>query len=241
MQIESPPILTGEQAEKLEQMYRYLQRMSDQVQDCLNGLTIENFVPEQQKAITEIVSNGATGADLSKQRDSLKSIIIKTADIIRSEQEEIRTTLESHYQALSNEFGAYQADLTNRITATAEGIIQDYRFVERIQALDDDTSALNEYKTSTSQYIKTGVVDTDSQGRPVIGVEVGTAMDTDNPNRSARFTSDRLSFFQNNTEVAYLSNRKLFINETEVLSSMKMGGYVWRILPDHSLGLAWEG
>lgn len=45
----------------------------------------------------------------------------------------------------------------------------------------------------------------------------------------------------NNVEVAYFSNSKMFIKESEVLNSMKMGGYVWRILSDNSMGLAWEG
>lgn len=239
--IETPPILNGEEAQKLEQMYRYLQRMAEQVEECLNGITVDNFAPEQQSAIKVMLKDGATSEQLTQQKDTLKSIIIKTADIIRNEQDEIRTTLESHYQALSDQFGSYERDLENRITAGAEGIIQEYQFVERIQALDDDTAELTEYKNSTSQYIKTGIVGQDGQGRPIIGVEVGTAMDTDEPQRAARFTSDRMSFFQNNVEVAYMSNRKLFIGESEVLTSMKMGGYVWRILSDKSMGLAWEG
>lgn len=239
--IETPPILSGEEAQKLEQMYRYLQRMAEQVQDCLNGITVDNFVPEQQKQISQIIQSGATQQQMTEQKDTLKSIIIKTANIIRSEQEEIRTQLTSRYQALSDQFGDYERELTNNITATAEGIIQEYQFVERIQALDEDAAGLKEYQTRTSQYMKTGIVDTDDQGRPIIGVEVGTAMDTDSPQRCARFTSDRMSFFQNNTEVAYMSNQKLFIGESEVLRSMKMGGYVWRILSDNSMGLAWEG
>ena len=239
--IETPPILSGEEAQKLEQMYRYLQRMAEQVQDCLNGITVDNFVPEQQKQISQIIQSGATQQQMTEQKDTLKSIIIKTANIIRSEQEEIRTQLTSRYQALSDQFGDYERELTNNITATAEGIIQEYQFVERIQALDEDAAWLKEYQTRTSQYMKTGIVDTDDQGRPIIGVEVGTAMDTDSPQRCARFTSDRMSFFQNNTEVAYMSNQKLFIGESEVLRSMKMGGYVWRILSDNSMGLAWEG
>ena len=239
--IESPPVLSGEEAQKLEQMYRYLQRMSDQVQECLNNITVEDFVPEQQKVISVIMNEGATSAELNDQREALKSIIVKTAEVIRSEQEEIRTTLESHYQALSNQFGAYERDLTNNITATAEGIIQEYQFVERIQALDDDTADLKEYKTSTSQYIKSGLLNPEDPSNPVFGVEVGNHMDSANPQKCARFTGDRLSFFLNNAEVAYISNSKLFIKESEVLNSMKMGGYVWRILSDHSMGLAWEG
>lgn len=239
--IESPPILSGEEAQKLEQMYRYLQRMSDQVQECLNSISVENFVPEQQTAISTILSSGATNTQLAEQSNSLKSIIVKTADIIRSEQDEIRTTLESHYQALSDQFGAYQRDLTDQITIGAEGVLQEFRVETRLNQLDTQTSELQEFNSVTKQYIKEGLLETDGLGHDVFGVEVGSHMDTDSPQRCARFTSDRLSFFQNNTEVAYLSNRKLFIGESEVLTSMKMANYVWRILSDGSLGLAWEG
>lgn len=194
MIIESPPILSGEDAQKLEQMYRYLQRMSDELEKALNNLTADNFVPEIRMAITTGTAEEATKTDLAQQSSTLKSIIIKTADIIRSEQDEIRTTLESHYQALSNQFGAYERDLTNNITATAEGIIQEYQFVERIQALDDDTAELKEYKTSTSQYIKSGLLD--DTGDPVFGVEVGNAMDTDNPQNARGLPVTGCLFFE---------------------------------------------
>lgn len=232
--VESPPVLSGDTAQKLEQLYRYLQRVSDQLQTGLGNLTIENFSPELQETVTN--GSGASKDDMSRQADSLKSIIVKTAEIIRSEQQELRTTLESHYQALSDQFGAYERDLTNRITATAEGIIQEYEFVEIIQDLQADTAEMQSYVTHTSEYIKTGVIGDDGS----VGIEIGEKMNTATPRKVMRITKDRLSFYVNDTEVAYMSNSMLYITNSEVLNSMRMGNYVWRILQDGSMGLAWE-
>ena len=37
--------------------------------------------------------------------------------------------------------------------------------------------------------------------------------------------NDRISFFQSGTEVAYFSNQKLYVNDTEVLNSLRVGPY----------------
>ena len=53
----------------------------------------------------------------------------------------------------------------------------------------------------------------------------------------ARFTSDRLSFYdQNDVEVAYISDYKIHISHAEVTGTLKLGGY----LVDTSNGLTFK-
>ena len=42
-----------------------------------------------------------------------------------------------------------------------------------------------------------------------------------------RMKNDRISFYENNSEVAYISNRKLYITDSEVINSLKLGQYAW--------------
>jgi hypothetical protein len=64
----------------------------------------------------------------------------------------------------------------------------------------------------------------------VYGLEIGQRNKIDGEevfNKYARFTSDRLSFYdQNDTEIAYISDYKLHINHAEVLGTLKIGGYL---------------
>jgi hypothetical protein len=64
---------------------------------------------------------------------------------------------------------------------------------------------------------------------PVYGVEIGQKNSIDGEdvfNKYARFTSDRLSFYdQNDTEIAYISDYKLYIRNVEIEGSLQEGGY----------------
>ena len=42
-----------------------------------------------------------------------------------------------------------------------------------------------------------------------------------------KIANDRISFFQNNTEVAYFSNRKLYITDGEYTNSLQLGKFAF--------------
>ena len=42
-----------------------------------------------------------------------------------------------------------------------------------------------------------------------------------------RQRNDRISFLENNTEVAYISNRTLYFTHAEVLKDLKIGKFAW--------------
>ena len=43
----------------------------------------------------------------------------------------------------------------------------------------------------------------------------------------ANFDADRISFLENGNEVAYISNRKLYITDGEFLGYLQLGNYRW--------------
>ena len=78
---------------------------------------------------------------------------------------------------------------------------------------------------------------------PVYGIEVGQRTEIDGVevfNKYARFTSDRLSFYdQNDNEVAYISDKKLYITHIEVTGSYTISGFVDTVLADGSVVTKW--
>jgi hypothetical protein len=70
-------------------------------------------------------------------------------------------------------------------------------------------------------------------------MEIGQRTEVDGVevfNKYARFTSDRLSFFdQNGNEVAYISDKKLYISHIEVTGSYNIGDLVDTALADGSV------
>lgn len=95
--------------------------------------------------------------------------------------------------------------------------------------LKDSLNELNSVVVEVNAHIKSGLLDYDN-GIPVYGLEVGqmnTINGVETFNKYARFTAGRLSFYDNNgTEVAYISDYKLYITHAEVTGTLKLGGYL---------------
>ena len=231
---DSPPALAGKEEDQLRQIQRYLMAMSDKLNTALMDISIEQLAPEAKQTITVTQETGA------KNYDTLKSMIVKTAEIVRHEMDEITTHLQDNYEALSSQFGAYERNLDSTITATAEGILQEYQFQERITGLEEDTGS---FERRINQYIFSGLVD-EVNGK--YGIAIGenvTAYDANgNPylnseRKTATFTMDELAFWHGETKMAYFSDNVFHIAQGEVTQSMKMGNHTWRVMTGGALGL----
>ena len=82
-------------------------------------------------------------------------------------------------------------------------------------------------------------------GAPVYGLEIGQRTEIDGVetfNKYARFTSEKLSFYDSNdNEVAYISDKKLYITHVEITGSLSLGGFVQNVLVDLSVVEKWVG
>lgn len=229
---DNPPALQGDEIRQLQQLYSYLYAMSEK----LNAAMIEVDVQQKQEIERTTTGQAKTQAEGFA---TLKSLIIKTAEIVRTEMQEISTQLHGETMAVSAEVGTLEQTLDTTIRATAEGVLQDYHFSELVT----DTNTNTFYRTQTNQYIFTGILDTNT-GK--VGIAIGdgvTAYDANgNPylNQNAKvatFTNDRMSFWQGNTEVAYFSSGKFFISNGEITNTLQIGNFVWKKMADDSMVL----
>ncbi len=209
-----PPSMTQLQDsdKKIAVVYTYLFQMSNYLNVALNNLTAENFNTETAKTI-----NAATTSEkaLSEQAGSLQALIIKTAETVRHEMDVIEVNLAEKYEAISNDFGEYKESASSRITATALGVLQEYGYNSILDALQSDMADFDTYRTTTQNYIKTGLLYHNEEEEPVYGVAIGT--DVNNPqSHTATFTADKLSFWNNGVEIAYVSNSTLYITDARI-------------------------
>ena len=231
---DNPPTLQGAERQQLNQLYQYLSAMSDKLNQALMSITIEQMTPETQAVIRQ----GQTAA--TDQSETLKAMIVKTAQVVRHEMDEITAQLRDEYTALSDEFGEYERNLESTITATAEGVLQSYHYDEQIQAVSDDAEG---FRRRIDQYIFCGLID-EINGK--YGIAIGenvTAYDGEgNPylntaRKTATFTMDELAFWQGETKLAWITDNIFHFAQGEVTKSMKMGNHTWTILSDGSMGL----
>ena len=56
-----------------------------------------------------------------------------------------------------------------------------------------------------------------------------------------RVVNDRLSFYMNNTEVAYLSNNKLYVTQAEILTKLILGRFAFEPQSNGNMSLIYSG
>lgn len=244
--VELPPSTAAKEA-----LYSYLYQMAEQLNAALAQMPGDTLTQVQTKAVQEIVGSvaGQTGKTAAAQASALRSLITKTADTIYASMDELETSLRGEYLAVS-EFGTFQEELDAQIRATADGVVQSYDYDTKLQALQEGMVEFESFTTSTNQYIKTGLLYIDDEGVPRYGVAVGEKLTTitvdgqevlTRADLMSTFTSDKLSFWQGGTEVAYLSSGMLVIANAEIKIRLKVGNYAMRRMADGSFGIIWEG
>lgn len=229
-----PEITGANDHERLQQLQSYLHRTVEQLQwafNQLDGNTRDGYVVVNGRALSS--GSGSQGGSSTPKEtfNCIKSLIIKSADIIEAYSEKIQAELEGQYVAVSD-FGTFQEETNQKIEANSTGINQVFVNVQEISGTVD---GLYDQQIETQAYIRHGLLGYGEDGAPIYGIEVGqsnTIDDVEVFSKFARFTSGRLSFFDaNEIEVAYISDYRLYITSAEiarvrVTEELAVGGYV---------------
>ena len=170
-----PPLQRGTETEQIEGIYRYLVQLQEQLDVALHSISLENFTQGEQDAVREFVNSPGTNEEalptaLQKEA-SLKSLILKTADTIKSTEQEIRKRLSRDYVAESK-FGTLFAQASNEQVITPEGTTQSFTLSEGVRNARDAVGDFDETEHIYKGYIKSGRLP-DRGGHPVYGVAVG--------------------------------------------------------------------
>lgn len=230
------PNITGKsEAEQLTQVKSYLHQLAEQLNWALS--TIEAGT-SNANATTDAVTQ-ADGPGKAQENEvsfyELKSLIIKSADIVNSYSEQISKKLEGSYVSKSD-FGIYEEATAQEIKANSSAIEQ---FYTDLQQIATDIESVEHTLIEVNAHIKSGLLYYAEDGTPVYGLEIGQRTKIEDEevfNKYARFTSEKLSFYdQNDNEVAYISDKKLYITHIEVKSTYTIGKLVDTVLADGSV------
>ena len=228
--IKIPNITATTERGQLEQIRGYLYQLADQLKWALNSLENGSQTTQVVKSSkeTEMSENEATALF-----NEMKPLIIRSADIVEAYSEEIKKSLKGEYVAQSD-FGTYVESTVQTINADSKNV---EALFTSVQEIISDIKVLSNLIEVTAN-IRSGILEYDENGVPIYGLEVGQKNKIDGKevfNKYARFTSDRLSFYdKNDIEVAYISDYKLYITNAQISGTLTLG----RFECDSSDGLA---
>lgn len=171
------------------------------------------------------VENLGTGLDAANNR------IDSTVGAIQETKNEANSAIQKVTNSLS------EAEMLLRSAdEQLKGSIDNLRF---------DLTGLREIVVGVTAYVKSGLLYSTKEGIPVYGIEIGQEVEANGETafkKYARFTSEKLSFYDaNDNEVAYISDKKLYIGQAEITVSLKVGGLVDLVLSNGDVITKWEG
>ena len=255
IKVETPPHLSGKTEQQVKQLYGYLYRLSENLNIALNNLDGESF-------FGNVTANAKENAkDISSPREDntagtyneLRALIVNTANIVQSEMDILESELHSEYSALSEEWGTYRENITTIIESTAHSVVQTYHYDSQLEALREEAAGFSAYQIATEGYIKQGFIDYDENNVPILGIAIGQGLTSttvtingeeyeqiDNSQSCAFYTANKVSFRINGQEVAYVSNRKLYIGDAEITGTMVIGSK-WLMDATNGLTFKWIG
>ena len=234
--IRLPNITATDTEGKMAQMQSYMHQLVEQLNYAL--ATVDNAIAGNTANVV-MTSQKAQNSeeDAVNTFNSIKALIIKSADIVKAYEDVMRQDFSGEYVAVSD-FGTYTQKTDLAIETNSKGVTELYTNVQNIGV--NTTEKTEGDQRSTKVYIKRGYLGDDEQGNAVYGIAVGENNEKNEYNSYAWFTADRLSFFdENGKEVAYISQRRLYITSATFLGAVQFGGYI----ADTSDGVAfvWGG
>ena len=245
------PNITGPtDKERLSQIQSYLFQMVEQLQWALQNVDTTNAAVVTPVAKSQLPMGVNTPSDPQATFNAIKSLIIKSADIVAAYSDEISRRLEGLYVAESD-FGTYKQETSQTIEENSTGVTNAFTNIQTIEkniatelkGVKDAINALNYSIIEVTANTQTGLLYYDKNGVPVYGFEIGQKNVINGVevfNKFARFTAGRLSFYdQNGHEVAYISDYKLYITHAEVTGTLKLGGYL--VDTTNGLTFKWVG
>ena len=209
-------------AEDIEKDYRvYVETKKDEIVQGVEGSFVAksefgeyknttDTAIEQNSENIQLVSQNVDEVNnsLDTFRETTRSEMLLQSDSIFSKVEEIYAT-KSETEALENR-------VSSQVVQTSKDITES--FSESLMDINDDLSTVGgsfaEFVSELDVYIRRGQLEEN-----VYGIEIGRS----DSSIKARFTNDRLSFYQGITEVAYISGSSLYITNAHILDYLKIG------------------
>lgn len=173
----------------------------------------KNETSSQYKQMSEAIQSNVTKTEeLSTSVEDYK----RTTDSKITQQAESITSQISEAYATKNEINGLEDRVESKIVQTSTNITDNFN--KSFTYLSDDISTVGgnvkEFISELDVYIRRGELEPD-----IYGIEIGRSDSL----IKARFTNDRLSFYQGASEVAYISQNNLYITRAEVLDYLKIG------------------
>lgn len=240
--IRLPNVTAPTESGKMAQVQSYMFQLVEQLNYELNNL--QKSVDDSAQ---EIIRRTSSSGQVSEEKavlnfNSIKALIIKSAEIVQAYFNEFKTRFDGVYMAESD-FGTYMEQYWMDLDINPHGITQLFTDIEQIQT---SIEGFESFLRTTNAYIKTGRLgpDPEDNTHDLYGMAVGqteTVNDVETFNQYAWFTSGGVYFFLPGytDPVAKLTETTLSVRSAIIAGNLTLGQY--RLETSNGLAFKWVG
>ena len=190
------------------------------IQTTVNKVIADYTTNEQVKEISRGEAETAVNNAIGGEIETVIETALENTSIIAQTAEEIIFEVVQNYVEKTG-YEEYREDISATLQLLAEEMVLKFNTaIEEISTVDGEVQTQFQ---EISKYIR--FID----GKIILG-EVGNEI-------TLEISNNRLSFLQNNLEVAYMSNNKLFVVNSEFLGSLKIGNFAFTPRSNGNLSL----
>lgn len=254
--------LAGTVSDTEESLQQVIAKAKDDMKNDIEAAeqNMSNNISAVETNLSNSIANTRTDLEgsISNTETTLTNSIIDTTDVlgkniantndvlgqeIANAKADLQGGIDKAKEDLSDSIKDATDSLDNKISDTKGDLEKSISDAEdRLKELLESSNAV---LVEVFAHINSGLLYTDENGIPVYGLEVGQRNLVNGQevfNKYARFTASKLSFYdQNGTEVAYISDKKLYITHVEITVSLTHGGFVDTAMADKSIVTKWVG
>ena len=250
---ELPPMLSGSADNQLRQLRDYLVRMA---RDLPTEAQIAQAV-SQSVAKAKASGGGQDAVQTAmSQAQNLKALIIKTADDVAHEFDQVISVMRDQYVAISD-YGSYYEQIETQVEQTARGTVEGYNYQAQIDALDRANTSLEQYLTQITGEIRRGVIIDPDTHEETIGIVIsqelhftGATKDVngetyyylDSGQTTGVYTSTGWQFWINGYKRAWLDAIDGMLHVVQIVVEDRLQfGDDWVITTNNGFGLRYIG
>lgn len=191
-----------------------------------NKQKIDGVITRVETIEADYVTNEVVGEVIESELTSnpnitniINEVVSSNTSILQNAENIIMTALQDYVS--TGDFDTFKQTVSTQFSQTADAFNFNFNNItSQINTINGTTQAQFQ---EISKYIRF------ENGNIILG-EAGNEI-------TLKIENDRISFLQNNSEVAYLSNNKLVVTDGEFLNSLIIGNFAWKPRANGNLSL----
>lgn len=165
---ELPPQLQGNPEQQLTSLRDYLVRLAQSLETVSESATMATAISSSETTGKPGKSYAKDIEELRQSAESLKALIVKTADDITAYTDRKVETFSALYVAKSD-YGNYYNQIETQVEQTARDTVETYHYAEAIQSLDS-------YMTELNGQIRRGIIEDPETHETHLGIAISESL-----------------------------------------------------------------